>query len=71
MGYLLKTKDGQYITRPISHPATDAQVRAQLLSLSQSGNLAVQSTQNAKITAHRGYHVTAKQNTIAAYKAAA
>lgn len=71
MGYLLKTKDGQYITRPISHPATDAQVRAQLLSLSQSGELSMQSTQNAKITAHRGYHVTAKQNTIAAFKAAA
>lgn len=71
MGYLLKTKDGQYITRPITHPATDAQVRAQLLALGAEGGLSAQAGPNAKITAHRGYHVTARQNTIAAYNAAA
>ena len=44
MGYVLKTKDGQYITRPITHPATDEQVSAQLKSLSESGELNLDSS---------------------------
>lgn len=39
MGFVLKTKDGQYITRPISHPATDEQVETQLRKLIDDGLL--------------------------------
>lgn len=39
MGYRFTTKDGIYITRPITHPATDEQVRAQLEQMAQAGTL--------------------------------
>lgn len=39
MGYYLLTSRGQYITRPITHPATDEQVSAQLKALSENGEL--------------------------------
>lgn len=39
MAILLKDKNGNTITRPISHPATDAQVKAQLEALSNEGKL--------------------------------
>lgn len=39
MGYRLVTKDGTLITRPITHPATDEQVRAQLELMAQAGTL--------------------------------
>lgn len=41
MGYQLVTKNGQFITRPITHPATDAQVRQQLESMAAAGTLTV------------------------------
>lgn len=37
MGFKLMTKDGRCLTRPITHPATDEQVREQLRLLAQEG----------------------------------
>lgn len=39
MGFKLMTKDGRLLTRPITHPATDEQVRTQLRQLAQEGSL--------------------------------
>lgn len=39
MGLVLKDRNGNYITRPISHPATDKQVREQLEVLAEEGKI--------------------------------
>ena len=48
MGYALKTRDGSYITRPISHPATDEQVKAQLAALLEEGGIEVSGSSSAR-----------------------
>ena len=47
MGLILKDINGNLLTRPITHPATDAQVRAQLEALVSDGTITSVGTEDA------------------------